>query len=96
MNDQEQEDSEPTIKELCDGLRLRLLSVERLARGIKGHPEVTSVFDPGEAIAQSMLAVRHIEDARMRLGKVLQYIRDGVSAFDNPAVKTVVDQLPRR
>lgn len=35
-----------------------------------------------EMIAQSKLALRHIEDARMRLGKVLQYGRDGVSIYD--------------
>ena len=28
------------------------------------------------------LAVRHIEDARMRLGKVLQYAGVGVSIYD--------------
>jgi len=27
-------------------------------------------------------AVRHIEDARMRIGKVLQYADDGVSILD--------------
>jgi hypothetical protein len=36
----------------------------------------------GEMIAQSMLAVRAIEEARMRLGKVLQYAGDGVSIYD--------------
>jgi hypothetical protein len=29
-----------------------------------------------------MLAVRHIEDARMRCGKVLQFSGDGVSIYD--------------
>ena len=36
----------------------------------------------GEQKAQAMLAVRHIEDARMRLGKVIQYNSDGVSCYD--------------
>jgi len=36
----------------------------------------------GEMIAHSMLAVRAIEDARMRLGKVLQYASDGISIYD--------------
>ena len=35
-----------------------------------------------EAIAQATLAMRHIEDARMRYGKVIQYLADGVSIFD--------------
>ena len=29
-----------------------------------------------------MLAVRHMEDARMRLGKAIQYSGDGVSKYD--------------
>ncbi|HEX2959095.1 MAG TPA: hypothetical protein VHO70_19825 [Chitinispirillaceae bacterium] len=37
------------------------------------HPEV------GENL---MLAIRHLEDARMRLGKVIQYAGDGVSCYD--------------
>ena len=36
----------------------------------------------GEMKAQLMLAVRHLEDARMRFGKVLQYSGDGVSIYD--------------
>ncbi len=36
----------------------------------------------GEMKAQIMLAVRHFEDARMRLGKVLQYADNGVSIYD--------------
>lgn len=47
----------------------------------KGSPEAF----PGqhdEMIAQAMLAVRYIEAARMRLGKVLQYSGDGVSIYD--------------
>lgn len=42
----------------------------------------------GDALAEvrdhQMLAVRAIEDARMRLGKVLQHSRDGVSVYDQP------------
>ncbi len=40
------------------------------------------LYDQGEAIANSMLALRHIEDACMRIGKVLQYTRDGKSIYD--------------
>lgn len=36
-----------------------------------------------EVNANLMLAVRHLEDARMRLGKAIQYgCEDGVSCFD--------------
>lgn len=39
-------------------------------------------FKHGEILANIMLAVRHLEDARMRLGKVIQYNGDGVSCYD--------------
>jgi len=36
----------------------------------------------GEMIANIMLAYRHLEDARMRLGKVLQAQDGGTSIYD--------------
>jgi len=39
------------------------------------------LFQP-EAIANVMLAYRHLEDASMRLGKVIQAIDGGVSVYD--------------
>ena len=38
--------------------------------------------DYPEALANVMLAYRHLEDARMRLGKVLQAMDGGVSVYD--------------
>jgi hypothetical protein len=35
-----------------------------------------------EAIANAMLAYRHLEDASMRLGKVIQALDGGVSVYD--------------
>jgi len=35
-----------------------------------------------EMKANIMLAYRHLEDARMRLGKVQQYNEDGISCYD--------------
>jgi hypothetical protein len=76
------------LKTVCETLRAELLSIEKAARAIKDHPAIkqpdTFPGQHGEMIGQSMLAVRHIEDARMRIGKVLQYGRDGVSIFDRP------------
>ena len=40
----------------------------------------------GEAIANAVLAFRHLEDAAMRLGKVLQALNGGVSQYDNSGV----------
>lgn len=41
-------------------------------------PEV----DAGEVVANLTLSIRHLEDARMRLGKVLQAMEGGVSIYD--------------
>jgi hypothetical protein len=75
-----------TLTDKCERLRATLRQVEVEARGIREHPALKEadayLGQHGEMIAQSMLAVRHIEDARMRLGKVLQYAGDGVSIFD--------------
>ena len=40
----------------------------------------------GEAIANVMLAYRHLEDASMRLGKVIQALDGGVSVYDKRTV----------
>ncbi len=40
-----------------------------------------SMTEP-EAIANVMLAYRHLEDASMRLGKVIQALDGGVSVYD--------------
>jgi hypothetical protein len=75
-----------TLKMTCDFLRSELRSLELLARRLKDHAtfkgEQAFAGQHSEMIGQSMLAVRHIEDARMRIGKVLQYSGDGVSIYD--------------
>lgn len=74
------------LKDMCDAIRAELLGVEKTVRAFKGRPECQGPDaypgQHGEMVAQSMLAVRHLEDARMRIGKVLQYARDGVSILD--------------
>lgn len=46
----------------------------------KANPE--SPIDFGEAIANVVLAYRHLEDARMRIGKAIQALDGGVSIYD--------------
>jgi len=74
------------LRIVCRAYRYELLEIEKALRAMKDHPAIkhpdTYPGQRGEMIAQSMLAVRHIEDARMRLGKVLQYGRDGISIYD--------------
>lgn len=73
-----------TLKDKCNRLRKTLKEIEVEVRGIREHSSVAGgpPAQSGEVIAQSMLAVRHLEDARMRLGKVIQYSGDGVSKYD--------------
>lgn len=77
---------EASVKDIATSLRAQLLDIERQVRGIKDNPEMKGpeayLGQRGEMIAQSMLALRAVEDARMRLGKVLQYGRDGVGIYD--------------
>jgi hypothetical protein len=58
-----------SIQNQIGSLRLNLPVVRPM------HPEVG---------ANTMLAIRHLEDARMRLGKAIQYAEDGISCYDKP------------
>lgn len=89
-------ESAERIKKQCADLRETALDLEKASRRIASEcffipvetaPRIANGFDAKEAGAQAMLAVRHLEDARMRLGKVMQYLRDGVSSYDK-------EQLP--
>jgi hypothetical protein len=60
---------------LCTGNNVKLLK-SRLPESIqKGELA-------GEVIANVMLSYRHLEDARMRLGKVIQALDGGVSVYN--------------
>lgn len=62
-------------------LRATLLGVEDAILALKkGVPTSAGEF-AGEAIANVMLAYRHAEDARMRLGKVFQALNGGKSTL---------------
>ncbi len=67
-------------------LRSELKAIEDELRELDGDPAyaVPERFagQHDEMRAQTMLVLRHIEDARMRCGKVLQYADDGVSILD--------------
>lgn len=53
---------------------------------LKDHPhwkdETDGIEDPSEMKANMMLCYRHLEDAAMRLGKVLQAKDGGKSVYD--------------
>ena len=68
-----------TVKTVCDSHRKYLKTIEDDVRKMVADPDC---LPTAEAKAQAMLAVRHLEDARMRLGKVIQYSDGGVSIYD--------------
>jgi hypothetical protein len=74
-----------TVISRANEYREYLLSQETELRSyveiIKSEPEKEG-FNKGECIAQAMLALRHVEDARMRIGKVIQYADGGTSIYD--------------
>jgi len=80
------DDRPMTIEEACNQLRGELKGYEDSVRSLMGDVKFKhEQYFPGqhsEMKANIMLTVRHLEDARMRLGKVLQYADDGVSIFD--------------
>jgi len=63
-------------------------AIQIIGNGVKNlklHPVCVNAIegvDKGEVIANIMLAYRHLEDARMRLGKAIQATEGGVSCFD--------------
>jgi len=76
------------IKNPCDVLRTdikeigeRVLALKK-ASGFRG--EQAYADQHSEMKSNIMLAYRHLEDARMRVGKILQAAGDGVSILDKP------------
>jgi len=75
------------IRGQCDALRVDLNESVRKLRYLRSFIDDGRYFDayPGqmdEVLSQTMLALRHCEDARMRVGKVLQYADNGTSIYD--------------
>ena len=75
-----------TFEEQCNDLRAECKATEKKVRELMNSDtfriEQAFTGQHGEMKANIMLAVRHLEDARMRLGKAIQYAGDGVSCFD--------------
>lgn len=79
---------EMTFEGSCDVLRKEIDKVGAIVLHLKEHDtfknEQTYVNQHSEMKANIMLAYRHLEDARMRVGKILQAAGDGVSILDKP------------
>lgn len=74
------------FKGQCDDLRYSIRNLETGTRNLSGEQflECAQAFEGQheEIAAQLNLAVRALEEARMRLGKAIQYSEDGVSIHD--------------
>ncbi len=81
-----QVEREMTFTERCDEMRqaigINADMVKRLKASSVFKSEQSYPGQHGEMIANIMLAYRHLEDARMRVGKILQAAGDGVSILD--------------
>jgi len=74
------------LEQKCEYLRKQAKEMEKTARSLmedaRFKQEQSYPNQHSEMKAHIMLAVRHLEDARMRFGKVIQYAGDGISCFD--------------
>lgn len=74
-----------TFEGSINGLRSQIKAIAqnlKQDKEMKSKSETNSVEDAGEVMANLTLAYRHLEDASMRLGKVLQAYDGGVSVYD--------------
>lgn len=80
------------IKADCNGLRDEIGQMGAKVKALKQHDFFSQshsqrtienpTADAGEMQANIMIAYRHLEDARMRVGKIIQAFEGGVSHFD--------------
>lgn len=75
-----------SVKEDCDDLRKVIGGIGKSVKMLMDHEAMAHnrplKIDVGEMKANIMLSYRHLEDARMRLGKVIQAEDGGVSVYD--------------
>lgn len=68
----------------CFNLRRLIEELKKESQNLKTHALLKSVSDPAqtsEIMANIQLAYRHLEDARMRIGKVIQAYDGGKSVY---------------
>jgi exonuclease VII small subunit len=74
------------MKQFCELFRKECKELEEKVRALREFEDFKHdqayPYQHSEMLANIMLAVRHLEDARMRLGKVIQYSGNGVSIYD--------------
>ena len=74
------------LEERCTVLRMAILEIDKQVLEMMDHDCYASeqhfYRQHAEMKSNTMLAYRHLEDARMRLGKVMQQIQGGTSIYD--------------
>ena len=70
------------IETVCNDLRSGIEAIK-----LRVHVLYSDQSMLGEAGANALLAYRHLEDARMRIGKILQALDGGVSCYDKKTDK---------
>jgi len=78
-------ESSITFEGAVNGLRKQIKDTAKSVKELKERQtkdECIKNEDRGEVMANLMLSYRHLEDASMRLGKVLQAYDGGVSVYD--------------
>lgn len=83
MTEQKSVEEPADIKQKCDIYRDLIKSSAEGVKKLKSDPHFKADNPSNsEMLANIMLAYRHLEDARMRLGKVIQAFDGGVSCYD--------------
>jgi len=83
------EETQMTIEESVAKIRQDIKAIAKNVKEMSNEAkasETNGTEDKGEVIANLMLSYRHLEDASMRLGKVLQARAGGVSTYDSNVV----------
>ena len=77
---------EKELEKQCHKIREEIRDLVSRTSNLKKHIAFRGsqafIGQHAEMMANIMLSYRHLEDARMRLGKVMQQIQGGVSIFD--------------
>jgi len=77
---------ELTLEEYCEELRQEIKKTADKVFALRNHQtfegEQGHANQHSEMQANIMLTYRHLEDARMRVGKIMQAIQGGVSILD--------------
>ncbi len=74
------------MKDKINSLREKIDNIARQVKDLHPHVPFPRIgIDAHEAHANVTLAYRHLEDARMRLGKVIQSLEGGNSCYNNQA-----------